>query len=134
MGMNTQTAIVSLLLFPLLSTGLAAQDLGLRAAATTQSMFASVDGAARDSCVVLVLGMSATPTRLPDGQVLGISPDLLADFAIADGRNPTAVHVRFASALPRGFTFYAQAVSIDLTLALNAQQFDLSQVETVVVR
>jgi len=129
--MNTHTAIVSLLL-PVLSAGLAAQDLGLKTAASSHTMAAGVDGAARDSVVVLVLGLRQAPTSLPDGQVLGITADMLAGFAIADGRNPTNMTIRLSN-LPEDFTFYAQAVSIDLTKALDRQTFGLSSVETVVV-
>jgi len=133
MGMNTQTAIVSLSLLCCLSTGLAAQDLGLKTAANPISVIAGVDGAAKGSAVILVLGLKESPTKLPDGQLLGITPDLLAGFAIADGVNPTTMQMRLPF-VPEGLTFYAQAVSIDLTRAPEDQKFGLSQVDTVVVR
>ena len=132
MGMNTHTAIVSLLL-PVLSTGLAAQDLGLKTAANQSGVVAEVGGAQKGSVVILVLGMKEAPTKLPDGQLLGITPDLLAGFAIADGQDPAKMEIRLPG-LPADFTFHAQAVSIDMARALEDQKFGLSQVDTVVVR
>lgn len=130
--MNTQTAIVSLLL-PVLSAGLAAQDLALRAAATPAKLHASVDGAAKGTVVILVVGLRQGPIPLPNGELLGITPDLLAGFAIADGANAVSITADFRSPMAPGITFFAQAVSVDLSLPLERQDMGLSQVRRVEV-
>jgi hypothetical protein len=128
--MNTQASVVSLLLATL-SAGLAAQDMGLKMVAFPKGMTAFVDAAPKGSAVVLVLGLAETPSKLPDGQVLGIAQDLLAGFAIADGQTATRIEVNMP--LNPGFTFYAQAVAVDLTLPVDGQKLRLSQVEAVEV-
>jgi len=130
--MNTKQAIVSLLL-PVFSAGLAAQDLALKAEANPTTLHASVDGAARGKLVILVVGLRQGPMPLPNGELLGITPDLLAGFAIADGVNPAPITVDFRFPMDPGITFYVQAVSINLALPLERQDMGLSPVRSVKV-
>ena len=130
--MNTKSTIVCLLL-PVLSAGVAAQDLSLKAAASPTQVHASVDGAAKGRVVILVLGLRQGPVPLPNGELLGITPDLLAGFAIADGLNPAQINVDYQFAMDPGVSFYAQAVSVDLALPLDRQDMGLSPVRRVEV-
>jgi hypothetical protein len=128
--MNTHVAIASILLSTL-SVGLVGQDLNLKVQANQKHMIAGVDGAPRGTVVILMLGLEETPSKLPNGQLLGISQDLLAGCAVADGWNPCFLSMAFGQRLDPGFTFYAQAVAIDLALPLDRQYIPVSQVRTV---
>lgn len=130
--MNTFTAIAAILL-PTLSAGLAAQDLNLLTKSGPKQMVASIDGAEKGRIVILVLGLDATPSKLPSGQMLGVSPDWLAACAVADGHNACQMEISFGDYQHRGFVFYAQAVAIDLEQPLDGQKFALSPVNKVVV-
>jgi len=122
--MNT-CRIASFLLPAALATSLAAQDLRLEAAVGPRTMTAAVQGAADGSIVVLVLGLQEAATKLPDGQILGVAPDMLVGFAISN-HGSAQLYTRF-TVESDSFAFYAQAVAIgergSLTLS-NVQRVE----------
>lgn len=107
--MNTNL-FASLLLPATLSATLIAQDLKLEAVVGPRALSASIRGAEDGAFVVLVLGLAEAATKLPDGQILGVSPDLLVGFAISHG-GPTALYTRLGMELD-AYDFFAQAVAI----------------------
>ena len=115
-GMNTNLRVAFLL--PLLAASLSAQDMKLEATMAPYGMQAKAHGADDGSLVVLVLGLREARIKLPDGQLLGVQPDLVTGFAIADGTRSTDFVLR----LPRdaaGFDFFTQAVAVSPKLPID---------------
>ena len=114
--MNTNLRVAFLL--PLLAASLSAQDMKLEATMAPYGMQAKAHGADDGSLVVLVLGLREARIKLPDGQLLGVQPDLVTGFAIADGTRSTDFVLR----LPRdaaGFDFFTQAVAVSPKLPID---------------
>lgn len=131
--MNTQQ-ISGLLLSAFLTTGLAAQELKLTTHTRPGYLQARIDGAQKGEFAVLVLGMAESRVKLPGGQVLGIEPDLIAGFALADGYSPTEITMSMPREMRGDVTCFAQAVSFDPERAPDdPKAWGLSQVEKVTV-
>jgi hypothetical protein len=116
--MNTNTIIGFLL--PILSSGLCAQELELRVAATPQAVLSTTTGAEKGTLVLLVLGTAPGTVKLPGGHILGIEDGYIAGMAKASPDAPAVIGMGFAKgAVPEGMIFFAQSVSIDLTRPLD---------------
>lgn len=131
--MNTQHTVVSLLL-AFLAADVTAQQLKLDAVVHPGYIDARVDGAKRGHFTVLVLGLSESRVKLPGGHELGIEPDLIAGFAVADGYDATTIGMRLPGDLHEDFTCFAQAVSFDPELSpTEPKALGLSQVQKLQV-
>ena len=106
--MNTN--FIASLLLPALTATLCAQELKLEPALATRTLSATVDGAAEGSFVVLVVGLQEAAIKLPGGNLLGVSPDMIVGYAIA-GDGPTTLYTRLAAEMD-DFRFFAQAVAL----------------------
>ena len=119
--MNTRQHVLSLLpLVALLAGSLDAQSLELATAVHPQWIDAKVAGAPQGSLVVLVLGLQETRLRLPGGAALGVSPDLVSSWTIANGTGPAMLGMR----LPPdaiGLHCFLQAVSVDARRPLDTR-------------
>lgn len=77
---------IAAFLLPLLASSLSAQQLEVASTHSLRGYQISVHNATQDAAVFLVLGMDIASIRLPGGQVLGVSPDiLLVQFAGSTG-------------------------------------------------
>ncbi len=113
------TTLYAALLLPLVAGALGAQDLQLETNLTTAAITARVDGAKEGALVVLVLGLHEAAYKLPGDQILGVEPDLVIGFAIADSAGKAKVGAR----LPRGeekIDCFAQAVAVATQVPLDA--------------
>lgn len=83
-GMNKLS--IAALLLPLLASTVSAQQLAVTSAHSPRGYQISVRSETPDAVVFLVLGMDIASIRLPGGQILGVSPDiLLVQFADSTG-------------------------------------------------
>lgn len=131
--MNTQV-ISGLLFAAFLTTGLAAQELKLTTGSRPGYLTASIDGAQKGEFAILVLGMTEGRAKLPNGLVLGVEPDVIAGFAVANGYSPARIAVSIPREVREDFTCLAQAVSFNPDVAPEDHDaFGLSQVEKVEV-
>ncbi|MFY9345869.1 MAG: hypothetical protein WAT39_25480 [Planctomycetota bacterium] len=105
-------------LFPFLVASASGQDLLL--ATTTQPgvLQARVHGAPEGALVVLILGLDVANLKLPGGQILGVRPDLITGFAVANGTKPTELTVRVPQP-GSGIGCLGQAVAVQPKLALD---------------
>lgn len=129
--MDMNHNFVASLLLPLVTATLSAQELKMEAIASPRAIEAAVTGAAPGSLVVLVLGMREAAVRLPGGLVLGVQPDVLTGFTIADD-----AAVKFSVPLlveSDPFVCFAQAVAADPRKALDEGSIALSQVRKIQV-
>ena len=131
--MNTHV-ISGLLLSAFLTTGLAAQELKLTTGSRPGFLTASIDGAQKGEFAILVLGLTEGSAKLPNGMVLGVEPDMIAGFAVANGYSPARIAVPLPRDMGDDFTCLAQAVSFNPDVAPeDPDAFGLSQVAKVQV-
>lgn len=80
---------ITAFLLPALTSSLFAQQLEMTSTMSPRGYQIGVHNAAPGSAVFLVLGMDVAAIRLPGGQVLGVSPDVLL-LQVADATGSIA--------------------------------------------
>lgn len=114
--MNTN--LIASFFFALATSTLAAQDLKLEADASPRGLTASVRGAEAGSMVILVMGMHETALRLPDGQILGVQPDMLMFAAVDDAGSPANFRVPALAQLDE-YVVFVQAAALHSRRAID---------------
>jgi len=116
--MNTK--LHASLLLPFAAAMLNAQDLDMRLSRPLGTIAAQVDGAKANALVVMVLGTSQASIALPGDMVLGVQPDLVTGFQIADRAGSASLRVKRPNPA-FDFEIYAQAVAVCADLPLEAR-------------